>query len=108
MTTMTVSEARAGLPDVLDRVAGGEEVTITRHGRAVAVVVRPDILWSRRAGTALDDAGRIHELLAEAAVTPLPETRGRPENSGAREASGLTAQRAEELISAIRAGRAAR
>jgi len=43
MAMMTISEARAALPEVLDRVAGGEEVTITRHGRPVAVVIRPDI-----------------------------------------------------------------
>ena len=92
MATMTVSEARAALPEVLDRVAEGEEVTITRHGRAVAVVVRPDILWSRRAGGALDDAERIHALLAEAAAA-VPE------------GPGLTVQRAEELIAEIRAGR---
>ena len=60
------------------------------------MVVRPDILWSRRAGTALDDAGRIHELLSEAAAAALPE------------GPGLTAQRAEELIGEIRAGRDAR
>ena len=98
---MTVSEARAALPEVLDRVAGGDEVTITRHGRPVAVVIRPDILWSRRAGGALDDAERIHELLSEAAGTSLPA------NTGPEEA-GLTAERAEELIAAIRAGRDAR
>jgi prevent-host-death family protein len=96
MATMTISEARAALPEVLDRVAGGEEVTITRHGRPVAVVVRPDVLWSRRASGSLDDAGRIHELLTEAAAAPLPENRG------------LTAERAEELIGEIRAGRDAR
>jgi hypothetical protein len=96
MATMTVSEARAALPEVLDRVAEGEEVTITRHGRAVAVVVRPDILWSRRAGGALDDAERIHTLLAEAAAADLPA------------GPGLTAQRAEELIAEIRTGRDAR
>lgn len=96
MTTMTVSEARAALPQVLDRVAEGEEVTITRHGRPVAVVVRPDIMWSRRAHAVLDDAERIHEMLAGAAATPLPE------------GAGLTAQRAEELIVEIRAGRDAR
>jgi len=96
MATMTVSEARAALPEVLDRVAEGEEVTITRHGRAVAVVVRPDILRSRRAGGALDDADRIHALLAEAAAGDLP--------AGPR----LTAQRAEELIAEIRTGRDAR
>jgi hypothetical protein len=57
------------------------------------VVVRPDVLWSRRATVALDDAARIHELVAEAAATGLPEGRG------------LTAERAEELIGEIRAGR---
>jgi prevent-host-death family protein len=40
MAVMTVSEARAALPEVLNRVAEGEEVTITRHGRAVAVIAR--------------------------------------------------------------------
>jgi antitoxin (DNA-binding transcriptional repressor) of toxin-antitoxin stability system len=111
MTTMTVSEARAALPEVLDRVAGGEEVTITRHGRPVAVVIRPDILWSRRVGGALGDAERIHELLTEAAATPLPEEAGGPgetgrsEEAGRSEGTGLTAERAEELIAAIRAGR---
>ena len=110
MAMMTVSEARAALPEVLDRVAGGEEVTITRHGRPVAVVIRPDILWSRRVGGALDDAERIHELLAEAAGTPLPpETEGETGAGGtAPREAGLTAERAEELIAAIRAGRDAR
>ena len=32
MAVMTVSEARAALPEVLNRVADGEEITITRHG----------------------------------------------------------------------------
>jgi len=44
---MTVSEARAALPEVLTRVAAGEEITITRYGSPVAVVVRPDIIWSQ-------------------------------------------------------------
>lgn len=44
---MTVSEARAALPEVLTRVAAGEEITITRYGSAVAVVVRPDIVWTQ-------------------------------------------------------------
>jgi antitoxin (DNA-binding transcriptional repressor) of toxin-antitoxin stability system len=93
---MTVSEARAALPEVLDRVAGGEEITITRHGRPVAVVVRPDVLRSRRARAALDEAERIHQLLAEAAAAALPE------------GPGLTAERAEMLIAHMRAGRDAR
>jgi prevent-host-death family protein len=96
MTSMTVSEARAALPELLSRVQDGEEVTITRHGRPVAVLVRPDALRSRRAGAALDDAERIHELLTQAAAADLAD------------GPGLTAQRAEELIAEIRAGRDAR
>lgn len=95
MTSMTVSEARAGLPELLNRVQDGEEVTITRYGRPVAVLVRPDSLRSRARET-LQAAGRIHELLAGAAATEL---------SGP---GGLTAERAEELIGEIRAGRDSR
>jgi len=89
---MTVSEARAALPDLLSRVEGGEEVTITRHGRPVAILVGPDALRVRRARAALDGAARIHQLLAEAASAPP-------------EGVGLTESRAEELIAEIRAGR---
>jgi prevent-host-death family protein len=93
---MTASEARAALPELLTRVEQGEEVTITRHGRPVAVVVSPDALRSRRAQAALADAGRIRELLAAAAAAVMPE------------GAGLTSQRADELIREIRAGREAR
>jgi prevent-host-death family protein len=93
MVAMTVSQARAALPELLSRVEDGEEVTITRHGQPVAVLVRPDALRSRRARAALEDAERIHDLLAEAAATVLPE------------GPGLTAQRVEELIGEIRADR---
>jgi prevent-host-death family protein len=91
--SMTISEARAALPELLSRVEQGEEITITRHGRPAAVLVRPDALRSRRAAAALEDAARIHDLVAQAAADPLPE------------GSGLTTQRAEELIAEIRAGR---
>jgi Antitoxin Phd_YefM, type II toxin-antitoxin system len=47
MAVMTVSEARAALPEVLTRVAQGEEITITRYGRPIAVVVRPDVVWGQ-------------------------------------------------------------
>jgi len=96
MTSMSASEARAALPELLNRVEDGEEITITRHGRPVAVLIRPDALRVRHADVVLDEAARIHNLLAEAAATPLPE------------GSGLTEQRAEELIAEIRAGRDAR
>ena len=67
MAVMTVSEARAALPEVLNRVSEGEEITITRHGRAVAVIVRPDIMWSRsRAQDALAEAYQLRALLHDA------------------------------------------
>jgi prevent-host-death family protein len=93
MTSMSASEARAALPELLTRVEEGEEVTITRHGRPVAILVRPDTLRSRRAEAAFDDARRVQDLLAEAAAAPLPQD------------GGLTEDRAEELIAEIRAGR---
>ena len=68
---MSASEARAALPEILDRVLAGEEVTITRHGREVAVVVRPDALRARRADRALGDAERLRSLLDRARATPL-------------------------------------
>lgn len=45
MAVLTISETRAALPEVVSRVAAGEEVTITRHGKPAAVVVRPDVMW---------------------------------------------------------------
>jgi prevent-host-death family protein len=60
MGEMTVSEARAALPEVLDRVNAGEEITITRHGVPAAVVVRPDALRVRRAESALGGSPRLH------------------------------------------------
>ena len=90
---MTVSEARAALPSLLTRVDGGEEITITRHGKPVAVVVRPDALRSRRASAALGKAAHLHELVESARATALPPS------------VGMSAERAEELIAAIRKDR---
>jgi len=41
MTTVTISEARATLPALIDRVCNGDTVTITRHGEPVASIVEP-------------------------------------------------------------------
>jgi prevent-host-death family protein len=93
MAVMTVSEARAALPEVLNRVSEGEEITITRHGQAVAVIVRPDIMWSRsRAEDALAEAEQLRALMHGAGESELP-------------AGGLTQDYAEELIAALRSGR---
>lgn len=94
--TMTVSEARAALPEILDRVLAGEEVTITRHGKPVAIVVRSDSLIARRADEALASAERLRDLLAQSRSTRLP-----PRGS-------LTSKRGEQLIADVRTARAAR
>ena len=65
---MTVSEARAALPEVLTRVAQGEEITITRYGSPIAVVVRPDVVWSRpRAEVGMDETEGLVRILRERA-----------------------------------------
>lgn len=92
MTRLSVSEARATLPEVLDRVADGDEVTITRHGQPVAVLVRPDALRTRRAEATILRARQVADLLAAAGQQPLAPT-------------GLSAERADELVQAVREAR---
>lgn len=96
MSTMSVSEARAALPELLDRVLAGEEVTITRHGRPVAVVVRPDTLRARRADRAMADVERLRHVLDRARATPLAD------------APPVSVDRANELAAHVAADRAAR
>lgn len=96
MSTMTVSEARAALPEILDRVLAGEEVTITRHGKPVAVVVRPDSLRVRRAAEALAAAEKVGAILEHGRQEPL---RARPM---------LSRERAEALAADVRADRSGR
>ena len=93
MASLTISQARASLPELVTRVEAGEEVTITRHGRAVAVLVRPDVLRSR-ADVIIDGAERLHRVLSDAAASEV--------DAG----PGMTVERAQELINSIRAGRA--
>lgn len=90
---MTVSEARAALPEILDRVLDGEEVTVTRRGKPVAVVVSPDRLRVRRA----------EEALAAAAVVRGALERGREQPLSVR--PGLAGERADALVARVRAGR---
>jgi prevent-host-death family protein len=93
MAAMTVTQARAAIHELLERVSLGEEVTITRHGQPVAVVVRPDVLRSRRADEALASAAALGEALASARRAPFPPR------------ARLSSDRAEELIAAVRDGR---
>jgi prevent-host-death family protein len=91
--TMTVSEARAALPAVLDRVLAGEEVTLTRHGQPIAVIVRPDTLRARRADEALAAAERLRDVLVHGRARKL------------RKKPALSEERAAALVADVRAAR---
>lgn len=90
---MTVSEARGALPQLLDRVLAGEEVTITRYGRPAAVLVRPDSLRARRADQALAVANTVRDALEQGRQSPLS---ARP---------ALREKRADALVEEIGAAR---
>jgi prevent-host-death family protein len=62
MARMTATEAARGFSDVLNRVAAGEEVEVTRSGAPVAVIVPP------KGG--LISAARFRDLIATA---PRPD-----------------------------------
>ena len=93
MSVRSATEARASLPELLDRVQAGEEVTITRHGRPVAVLVRPDALRVRRADDAYPLAPSVREELDKGRARPLSE------------AGSLSPEEAEVLIADIRKDR---
>ena len=67
MAVMTLSEARAALPEVVNRAAQGEEITITRYGRPTAVVVRPDVVWSQPGAEVVDETDWLITALRERA-----------------------------------------
>jgi antitoxin (DNA-binding transcriptional repressor) of toxin-antitoxin stability system len=93
--TMSLSELRAALPSVLSRVEEGEEVTVTRHGKAIAVLVRPDVLRRGRNEHWFAKARELRQMLEDARTQPLSDLKQ----------GGLSPGRAEELIAQIRADR---
>lgn len=95
MSTINISTARRTLPEQLDRVEAGEEVSITRHGRVIAVLVRPDVLTARRAPDAWAEADRIAGLLASS-------------RSESQTNAVISPERADELVQAVRGARSER
>ena len=59
---MTATEAARGFSDLLNRVAGGEEIEVTRSGAPIAVIGPPK--------ARLTSADRFRELIASA---PRPD-----------------------------------
>jgi antitoxin (DNA-binding transcriptional repressor) of toxin-antitoxin stability system len=84
------------LPELLDRVLAGEEVTITRHGQAVAVLIRPDAIRARRSDRAIAEAEGLRDLLERARDRPLTPT------------PTVSARRARALVADVAASRSAR
>lgn len=97
MSTISTTDARAALPELLDRVASGDEVTITRHGRPVAVLVRPETLRTRRADEVLAAASALQDRLAS--------SRAGSTRPGEHPGGGITPERADELVADIRSSR---
>ena len=84
-----MTEARATLPELVDRVLNGEEVTLTRHGVAGAVLVHPNRGRSLPAQRVLAEAQSLRAMLDEAAGQSLEP------------GEGITAERAEELVAHV-------
>jgi prevent-host-death family protein len=95
MDAISVSEARATLSKIIDRVESGDEIVLTRRGRRVAVIVSPDVLRHARTAQALEAARRLRRQLEEDRRQPLSER-------------GLSLGSTEALIAEIREGRDSR
>lgn len=96
MSTVSVSAARTELSRLIDAVERGEEITLTRHGKPVATLVRPHGQHDPKLDKLYAGVDEIERLFHEA--------RRRPLGSG----PGLPPGRADELVAQIRADRDAR
>ena len=94
--TVAVSEARALLPKIIDRVEAGDEVILTRHGRPVAVIRRPDADRRQRLDAVRAQARSLDDLIDAAGRRPLTEQ------------GTISADIAAELVNDVRAGRSQR
>lgn len=86
MISITVSQAREVIPNLVDRVLEGEEVMLSRSGR-------PDLPESRRAADTLDPSVIIDYALSRGEKSDLADLRG------------LSVERAEALVAEVRASR---
>lgn len=93
MAKIGVTELRANLRDVLDRVKRGEEVIVTQNDEAVAAMVHPSKLRLRIRTQNTEAADALLEQLRQAARTR--SDRG----------EGLTPERAEARIAELRSER---
>ena len=70
MKTMTVSEAQAGLPELLRWVAAGEEVELVQQQQPVAKVVPPD--WEAKRIDWSDTWAKVDAVFGQEPVSGKP------------------------------------
>ena len=76
MTHVTAFEAKNRLGRLLDRVSGGEEVIITRHGEPVAKLVPVRARGAHEGTLAVEAIAGLREQLARRKIrVSLPEAR---------------------------------
>ena len=95
MSVLTVTQARAKLPLLIDQIQSGQKVILTRHGEAVAVMISPDAAMRYRNAAIWEQADSLLARLEEARKQPLATAE-------------VASARADELVSAIRVERDAR
>jgi prevent-host-death family protein len=64
MNTITAFDAKTRFGELLDRVARGEEIIITRHEKPVARMVPEGRRTNRQVGDAVDALFRLRERIA--------------------------------------------
>lgn len=62
MATISLKDAKASFSHVIDKAASGEFVTITRHGRAAAVMVSVGVAEAARKALGPDRPSLVHYL----------------------------------------------
>jgi prevent-host-death family protein len=72
MISVSLTDARARLPELLTRASEGEDVHILRHGRAVAVLIGHDRWMKTARHEVLDQARDIRRRIEEARGKPYP------------------------------------
>jgi prevent-host-death family protein len=71
MESLSLSDARAKLPQLLDRVAAGESFTITRHGAEVAALVGHDEWMKTKTHDVIVQARELRRRIEAARGKPI-------------------------------------
>jgi prevent-host-death family protein len=72
MQRLSLTDARAQLPHLLDRVAAGESFTITRHGASIAVLTGHDEWMKTKTHDVILQARALGERIDAARGQPWP------------------------------------